>query len=132
MYLGQATFYQDRMNEFLEVAKSLEIKEISKDVECDDDDEFKSQQNDNNRQVNNKIDIILETSINQSFVPEEIGTTYTEISGYMDASGQYKCRKCGKHFLNLSNLNKHSRTAHEGIRYPCKECNTTFTQNTER
>ena len=36
MYLGQATFYHDRMNEFLEVAKSLEIKEISKDVDVDD------------------------------------------------------------------------------------------------
>merc|ERR1712243_516066 len=33
MYLGQATLYQDRMNEFLNVAKSLEIKEIGKDVE---------------------------------------------------------------------------------------------------
>ena len=28
MYLGSATFYQERMNEFLNVAKSLEIKEI--------------------------------------------------------------------------------------------------------
>merc|ERR1712221_23446 len=34
MYLGQATFYQDRMNDFLNVAKSLEIKEISKDVDA--------------------------------------------------------------------------------------------------
>merc|ERR1712221_16433 len=41
MYLGQATFYHDRMNEFLDVAKSLEIKEISKDVECDDVDVLK-------------------------------------------------------------------------------------------
>ena len=36
MYLGVATFYQERMNEFLNVAKNLEIKEISKDVEYDD------------------------------------------------------------------------------------------------
>ena len=35
MYVGQATVYQERMNEFLNVAKSLEIKEISKDVDCD-------------------------------------------------------------------------------------------------
>merc|ERR1712098_975938 len=33
MYLGQATFYQERMNGFLNVAKSLEIKEISKDID---------------------------------------------------------------------------------------------------
>merc|ERR1712221_26974 len=53
MYLGQATFYQDRMNEFLDVAKSLEIKEISKDVECDDVDVLKGQQNDDNSLVDN-------------------------------------------------------------------------------
>merc|ERR1712029_111799 len=35
MYLGQATFYHNRMNEFLNVAKSLQIKEISKDVDQD-------------------------------------------------------------------------------------------------
>ena len=37
MYLGEATFYQDRMNEFLSVAKNLEIKELSKDVELDEE-----------------------------------------------------------------------------------------------
>ena len=32
MFLGVATFYQQRMNEFLKVAKNFEIKEISQDV----------------------------------------------------------------------------------------------------
>ena len=36
MYLGVATFYQERMNEFINVAKTLEIKEINKDVEFND------------------------------------------------------------------------------------------------
>merc|ERR1712002_842739 len=49
MYLGQATFYQERMNEFLDVAKSLEVKEISKDVECDDNIKFRVQENGENR-----------------------------------------------------------------------------------
>ena len=38
MYLGQATFYQSRLNEFLSVAKNLEIKEIGNDVEYEDAD----------------------------------------------------------------------------------------------
>merc|ERR1712133_303150 len=33
MYLGVATFYRERMNEFLNVAKSLEVKEISNQIE---------------------------------------------------------------------------------------------------
>merc|ERR1712133_111993 len=36
MYLGVASFYQERMNDFLNVAKNLEIKEISEEVEFDD------------------------------------------------------------------------------------------------
>ena len=39
MYLGVATFYQERMNEFIDVAKTLEIKEISKNVEFVEVDE---------------------------------------------------------------------------------------------
>ena len=35
MYLGQATFYAERMNEFLNVARILEVKELSKDIEMD-------------------------------------------------------------------------------------------------
>jgi len=44
MYLGVATFYQERMNEFLNVAKNLEIKEISKDVEFNDEEEANDEQ----------------------------------------------------------------------------------------
>jgi len=39
MYLGVATFSQERINEFLKVARNLEIKEISKDVKFDDANE---------------------------------------------------------------------------------------------
>ena len=39
MYLGQATFYQDRMNEFLKVAKSLEIKDLSNNVDFENEDQ---------------------------------------------------------------------------------------------
>merc|ERR1712126_529446 len=51
MYLGQATFYQDRMNEFLNVAKRLEIKEISKDVDIDGAQSSQDQENDDNSLV---------------------------------------------------------------------------------
>ena len=44
MYLGVATFYQERMNEFLNVAKNLEIKEISKDLEFNDSEESNNEQ----------------------------------------------------------------------------------------
>ena len=33
MYLGEAKFYEERMNDFIMVAKNLEIKELSKGIE---------------------------------------------------------------------------------------------------
>jgi len=125
MYLGQATFYQDRMNEFLDVAKSLEIKEISNDVERDDVDTFRVQENDENRQVDNDIDSNdLPTS-----VLEDIGTTDSQVRNYKEESGKYQCDKCEKQFSHYRNLCRHRRSAHEGTRYPCNKCNQTFTQN---
>ena len=48
LYLGEATFYQERMNEFLDDGKSLGVKEISKDIEIpqvEKNDNFEEQEN---------------------------------------------------------------------------------------
>ena len=39
MYLGEGKFYYERMGEFLKVAKDLEVKEISKGVEMQNEEE---------------------------------------------------------------------------------------------
>merc|ERR1712243_203718 len=52
MYLGQATFYQDRMNDFLTVSRSLEIREINKDVDHDVLDSPNDQEYDKNIELN--------------------------------------------------------------------------------
>ena len=39
MYLGEGKFYQERMGEFIKVAKDLEVKEISKGVEMPGEEE---------------------------------------------------------------------------------------------
>merc|ERR1719378_1145562 len=48
MYLGQATFFHDRMSDFLNVAKSLEIKEISKDVDLDNTEQLQEKESEQN------------------------------------------------------------------------------------
>merc|ERR1712098_405602 len=123
MYLGQATFYQDRMNEFLNVAKSLEIKEISKDVESDDVDTFRNQEN----EEDNSNDI-HESSKNQNYVQREVDQTDKQVTGYKDEAGKYQCGKCQKQFSHYRNLWQHNKSAHEGVRYPCNKCKFESTQ----
>merc|ERR1712098_126488 len=126
MYLGQATFYQDRMNKFLNAAKSLEIKEISKTVESEDVDK-RGQENDENNQIENSF-IKDKSSMNENYVLEEIGQTDPKVSNYKNEAGQYQCDKCERKFSYSSHLHRHIKSIHEGVRLACKNCHLTFTQ----
>merc|ERR1719414_1158315 len=110
------------MNEFLSVAKSLEIKEISKDVDCD------------NEQLNDKINEELpplkdqnlyetETHDNPENVVANIRHAENKTAGYKNESGQYSCNECDKQYRNDGSLSKHFRSVHRGIKYPCNQCN---------
>ena len=129
MYLGRATFFQDRMNEFLDVAKSLEIKEISKDVECDDVNSIEGKENyEDNSQIgkeNEKNNLVFNS---ESYVVEEIDQTNTKVTGFKDEAGKYQCSKCENQFSNYKTLWSHKKSVHEGIRYPCNKCNQSFTR----
>ena len=55
IYLGKATFYQDRVNDFLNVSKSLEIKDISKNIDYDVPESLNGQEYDKNIEPNISI-----------------------------------------------------------------------------
>ena len=83
IYLGEATFYQERMDEFINVAKSLEINEISKDIEIpenDQHDNFETQE----------IDPVNDLPATET-IPKQINIDIL-----------YKARE-----LNLNNTNKY-------------------------
>ena len=35
---------------------------------------------------------------------------------------RYNCKECGRKMMNRSSLNTHIRSIHEGIKYPCGQC----------
>jgi len=124
MYLGQATFFQERMNEFLNVAKSLEIKEISKDICSDTTDTSQDQSYDDIIESNigdsQEEDTIVNPS-NDEGVVEHMDMD-TKVISHMNEAGQYPCNKCDKQFSNRSNLWRHNNNAHECIKFPCNHC----------
>ena len=123
MYLGQATTYKERMNDFLNVARSLEIKEISKEIDFDADDSS-SQDQEYNENINPKIDNLHEEEniVNTNFKEEDIDYMSTKFTTHMNEATQYHCNKCDKQFKNSGNLNRHIKSLHDGIKFPCNEC----------
>ena len=70
MYLGQATIYQDKMNDFLNVARSLEIKEISKIVA--EENAFVQEQDFDTKFVHGNLFNKAGENPNQIYVEEDI------------------------------------------------------------
>ena len=122
IYLGEATLYQERMNEFLDVAKSLQVKEISKDVDIRETD-----------------DAVVDTQTQEYAQDNELPTNETK----QDHNGvnipqkdrqlkkcnenKYSCDRCNYKASQLSHLQKHIRSIHEGVKFPCNQCNSKFT-----
>ena len=122
IYLGHATVYQSRMTEFMSVAKTLEIKDISKDIE----DEKIEQSN--NLMDNQKVD---DMNILQAFDEKQ---QYKELklkSSYHNVAKNdllYSCDQCEKQYPAQRNLWRHKKSAHEGVKYPCNKCSYKATQ----
>ena len=126
IYLGEASFYHERMNEFLNVAKNLYIKEIGKNVVAEDEESE-------------------EVSINTNFVQETPLTSEESQSNGENVSGRsnhdknissldidvikpFKCQQCNFQSAQKANLHVHIMTKHEGLRYPCQKCDYQFTR----
>ena len=96
MYLGEAKFYQERMGEFIQVAKDLELKEISEGLDITD---FESEV----------------TLKNED--PADGKETKS-----MRCKPKTKCPECDAVFAVKKNMLIHYRGKHQGIRYPCSQC----------
>ena len=103
MYLGEATIYQDRINEFMNIAKDLEVKELSKEDESDE--EFVDSEADNvdkpmydnqTRSVSSTNDELIELNIQEYDDNLKKYSIAKHIGPIQDAddSGFFKCYDC--------------------------------------
>ena len=146
IYLGVATFHQERMNIFLGVAQDLQIKEIGEGKESVENVELPSFQvsfpeDTKEEQLNHDEvgDFEAETVIaktNQSEwacgLCDKKLTTRTGLLYHVQSKHRgkkYPCQQCDHQATNSSNLNLHVKKVHEGIRYHCIDCDFKATRS---
>ena len=116
IYLGEATFYEEHMEELLAVARSLEIKELSNSapeiVDFDDD----------------PIEPVIETKM-MNDVTDHITKQEPkyEREGVVSPNGKhegvkYPCDKCDYLANRQYQLTRHIQSMHEGVKYSCDKC----------
>jgi len=122
MYLGKATFYEDRINEVMNVAKNLEIKEISNDMEFPDESELTYK--------------VPETSnLKTEFTEQTNKRNTTNVSNRIVTGDNqnnkerlFECNQCENQYATKEGLTNHIRSKHEGVRHDCNQCEQQFTQ----
>ena len=103
IYLGEATFYKEKIGEILAVAKSLKIKEL-----C-------------------SAETVLNNDTSNEFVKEET-VKFENITKQAvqqrqgKVAGKYECDQCRKTFSGHGALYTHKQTVHQGVQYACDQC----------
>ena len=110
IYLGEATFYEERMDELLSVAKSLEIKELCNSKAGIKTDELEDEPS------SRDLDKSTERLEEQTVISDQIS--------------KYQCELCQKTYSHRKSLWQHKQSVHEGIKYACDQCDQQFTDKT--
>ena len=127
MYLGQATFYHYSINEFLNVAKTLKIKGISKDVESDEtEDSLGDVTTDNVLHSKDNSFQFENNEINVTNIEEMKDTETKIIKSCINETVKFQCNQCNKQFAYRQSLNLHVKSLHEELSYKCYDCDKSF------
>ena len=121
IYLGEATFHEERIDEFFAVAKSLEIKELCNAEtknELDDDEPSTSDQV--------QSEEFTEQTVISDNVLEE--ASQDKEGGIVSENRKYECKQCHKTYSGRQGLNRHNETVHQGVKYDCDQCDYQATQ----
>ena len=120
IYLGEATLYHERMNEFLIVAKSLDIKEIGKNV-VDEEDESGVPNDIQRIKKDNSIQVEEFPTLERA-ASEALKNDSSSIHSYHTIIA-YKCQQCNYQATRKDDLNRHIQSVHKGIKqHSCQQC----------
>ena len=153
IYLGEVKFSEDCVEDFVEIARSLDITGLhetsqytDQEGQVDDIAEYVScktepgESTDNttiddatlNEDDNNKTDLAKPAAAKQ--IPMAKIRGKKETMSHSQTNNAHACKSCGKMFAESSSLSRHKKSIHDGVKYPCKYCDyqATIRQNLDR
>ena len=113
IYVGKVTFYEERMNQFLDVARSLEIKEM-----CNAQTEtIKEKEPSPSSSVTQTDNSEEEQTIRSSHLMNQAPRHNRDRREVVRVNSKYECEQCDKKYTSQLGLKYHRQSAHEGVKY---------------
>ena len=121
IYLGEATFYKERLNELLAVAKSLEIKELC-NARAETRPDNKTSSSDPIAEEVNEVEVEIKKE------PKVITDQITKQAPQANKKQivhqglKHACNQCNYEAKQQWQLKIHIQSMHEGVKYTCDKC----------
>ena len=140
MYCGEATINQDSINEFMENAKDMEVKDLiyetqtEKEMNAGKHHEIDVSGIPHNIKSNNVVSANPEEqNMKKENINEDIEDVYDDEMPSKDeitsSNGvTISCDKCPYWSKYKAQLQKHQLNVHEGVSYACSECDVKYTE----
>ena len=131
IHLGEAIIHEERMDEFLSVAKSLGIKVLSKsESEANEETKVISKSMGEHPVISDeKLVKVTQESRGDGTVHEcDQNKTFSNRRTFnchkksVHEGKRYSCNKCAYQTTHNSHLTVHIQSKHEGIQYACDQC----------
>lgn len=117
MYNAEASFGEERVNEFLRVAKDLDIKEIAENIDLTHESS-----NGNVSNVSDQESYIITERQNENHENINIVPPTSRQNSSITMGKAHQCDQCNYKTALKSNLKIHIESVHVGIKYPCNQC----------
>ena len=141
IYLGEARFYEARMNEFLLVSKSLEIRDLATGIELNEEAQTPEQNLEQENNIAAEEESLhcmdedaasIETSEDHNMSEEASRNVANQrtpaVASNTNTKGtKLKCKECEREFTTVTGLKFHTKSTHEGVKYACNQCDHQFT-----
>ena len=131
VYLGEATLHQESMSEFLNVAKSLEIKDLNPSPEDEittgagpakNESEFNICGEDVT-ETNKECPDGLTLTENQDIPQDNLERGDNKIEAWHQGlESTFSCEQCDNKYSRSSHLRRHIKSKHDCLKYACDHC----------
>ena len=109
IYLGEATFYEERMKEFFDVARSLQIKELCNGAETESTNTTLTKEN-----IRYDCEDCIKTFSDKHKLIRHRQSVHEGV--------KYPCELCDFRATRLDTLTRHIKSQHEGLKFSCHRC----------
>ena len=128
IYLGQTEVAQSELQDFMSMAEEFEVEGLKSKLEQINEDKNNGSVKEKSEELsfeNSSLTFVMKSELISSELVSLDQLNFVNNEDKCEArtdGNELQCNQCFRNFSNISNLQQHKNSSHEGVRHPCDQC----------